>query len=343
VTVLHSVFGLLLHSNLAVPGLPIVTAPYVAPDIEPDVELFFGVDPGASGKIPAGPEGLVYVSSYTGDDGQPALRVWKIAGGDFLRMEYYDGARFWLDRRGTRVWATWNEPLQIEDAATYLLGPVLGLLLRLRGVICLHASAVALEARVAGDKCAVIFVGCVGSGKSTTAAALGRRNHPIISDDIVALTESENRFLVMPAYPYLSLWQDSAEMLFGRDAALPRFSPHYEKRQLVLDENGLAFAARPLPLGAIFLLAERTAEESAPSLEPVTPRQSMLRLVADSYATNLLDPEMRAREFALLGRLLAVVPVWRLHPHQEPSRIGSLCELVEGHCQGLEWRASRPV
>lgn len=90
------------------------------------------------------------------------------------------------------------------------------------------------------------------------------------------------------------------------------------------------------------LLAERTAEESAPSIEPVTPRQSMLRLVADSYAKNLLDSEMRAREFELLGRLLAVVPVCRLHPHLEPARIINLCELIESHCLELSLRSSRP-
>ena len=128
-------------------------------------------------------------------------------------MEYSDGAQFWLDHQGTRVWATWNAPLLLQDVATYLLGPVLGLLLRFRGVICLHASAVVL------DDCAVAFVGSEGAGKSTTAAALARRNHAVISDDIVALAENEDRFLVLPAYPYLSLWSESAEMLFGPDTA----------------------------------------------------------------------------------------------------------------------------
>jgi hypothetical protein len=147
----------------------------------------------------------------------------------------------------------------------------------------------------------------------------------------VALAEDENRFLVLPAYPYLSLWTESAEILFGQDAPLPAFSPNYSKRQLSLERNRLGFATRALPLGAIYLLAGRTSEERAPFIESVPPAQSMLRLVADSYATNLLDSEMRAREFALLGRLLAVVPVYRLHPHQDPTRIGRLCELIETH------------
>jgi len=90
--------------------------------------------------------------------------------------------------------------LTTEDAATYLLGPVLGLLLRLRGVTCLHASAVALADR------AIAFVGSEGAGKSTTAALLARKGLAIISDDVVALVERDALFTFIPAYPYLSLW-----------------------------------------------------------------------------------------------------------------------------------------
>jgi hypothetical protein len=332
VIVFHSVFNLLVRSNYPVPGLPLSSEMGTVPDLE----LFLTVDPRIAETIPTALEDVVYVSTYTDNDGQPALRISKSADGEFLHMEYSDGAQFWLDRQGTRVWATWSAPLLVEDVATYLLGPVLGLVLRLRGVICLHASAVALENR------AVAFVGSEGSGKSTTAAALACRNHPVMSDDVVALTESKNGFLVSPAYPYLSLWSDSTEMLFGHADALPSFSPRYEKRQLGLGEKNLAFAARPLLLGAIFLLADRRAEDSAPFIQPVAPQEGMMRLVADSYATNLLDPSMRAREFELLGRLLAVIPVFRLHPHQLPSRIDSLCDLVERHCRTLGVSRTQP-
>jgi len=67
---------------------------------------------------------------------------------------------------------------------------------------------------------------------------------------------------------------------------------------------------------------------AAPDIELAEPRRSVLRLVVDSYATNPLDSKKRAREFALLGRLLAKVPAYRLQPHQDPALVGSLCELV---------------
>ena len=68
-----------------------------------------------------------------------------------------------------------------EDLAIFAAGPMLGLLLQLGGRIVLQASAVA----VAGG--AVLFCGPTSAGKSTLAAALGRRGYPTICDDLCAI------------------------------------------------------------------------------------------------------------------------------------------------------------
>ena len=271
-------------------------------------------------------EELTYVSSCTAESGAPALQIWKTASGAILRMEYFDGMQFWLDTAGRAVWAQWPASSSLEDAATYLLGPVLGLVLRLRGVACLHASAVAI------GNGAVAFAGNEGAGKSTTAAAIARRGHGVISDDIVALVERDGAIFVSPAYPYLSLWPDSVNLLYGPDKALPRFSANWEKRQLALAENHLQFQGRPLPLRAIFVLGERSMDETAPYVEALEPREALLALITNSYATNTLDKDMRAREFELFGRLTAILPVWRLRPHKDGSRIDRLCDLIEERC-----------
>src|SRR5437763_793523 len=79
---------------------------------------------------------------HAGADGQPTLKVWQ--GGEASHVVFSEGAEFLIDRLATRVWARWAAPMTLEDAATYLLGPVMGLLLALRGVTCLHGSAVAV-------------------------------------------------------------------------------------------------------------------------------------------------------------------------------------------------------
>ncbi|MGH9700667.1 MAG: HPr kinase/phosphorylase [Candidatus Acidiferrales bacterium] len=260
---------------------------------------------------------------FKDDAGEPILKIWNLGGGKFLRLAYPDGMQFWMDREGTKIWAVWPARSSLEDAASYLLGPVLGLLLRLRGTTCLHASAVEIHGR------AVIFPGEEGAGKSTTAAALARRGHAVLSDDVVALAERDGIFLVLPAYPYLSLWEDSVKMLYGAEDALPAFSPNFDKRMLSLATHNLRFEKQALPLGAVFLLGDRSADDRAPWVEALNPHENLVSLVVNSYATNLLESNMREREFVLLGRVAAAVPVRRLHAHEHSQRIDALCQLIE--------------
>src|SRR5258708_4473008 len=164
-------FGLHFRCNLALPGVK----PTTSLTENCDVQLHLGISPHPRMKDTIGDEELTYVSSDIEPTGEPSLRVLRVDGGSFVRLAYADGTQFWLDRKRENVWATWPAQLTLENAASYLLGPVLGVLLRLRGVTCLHASAVSF-----GDRC-VAFVGAAGSGKSTMAAALARRGYGAMS------------------------------------------------------------------------------------------------------------------------------------------------------------------
>ena len=72
------------------------------------------------------------------------MRVFRVRDGQYYKFCYADETEFVVDKAGTEVWAAWREPLTLEDTATYLLGPVMGFVMLLRGVVCLHASAVAI-------------------------------------------------------------------------------------------------------------------------------------------------------------------------------------------------------
>jgi hypothetical protein len=313
----HTVFSLNIRSNVPIPGLPCLDESFEAVD----VEIHLGTSPYYVSQTSAAAEELAYVSSYTNESGNAGLRIWKSPDGLYLRLEYYDGTQFWLERAGKEIWAIWPKESTLEDACSYFLGPVLGLLLRLRGITCLHASAVALE------DCSVVFVGAEGAGKSTTAAAFAREGHGVLSDDVVALSEVESGFLVVPAYPHLCLWPESVAMLFGSADALPHFSRGWEKHRLALGDRETRFEHRPLSLGAIYILGERRGDP-APTVEPVRPQAGLLSLVADTFANKILDREMRAREFEVLGRLVTCVPVRRVFPHSDPSRVHDLCRAI---------------
>lgn len=336
----HTSFGLTFHSNLPLPGVPTASkssdASGNSSQTPCDVSLHLGMAPADSSLGTRQHEELTYTSSYLDDKDQPVLQIWQALDRSFLRLAYADGTQFWIDQQRVNVWSTWPEELSLENTFSYLLGPVLGLLLRLRGITCLHASAVAFD-----DWCAV-FVGAEGAGKSTTAAAFAALGQPVLSDDVVALgwaspvtskstpvldTSRTSLFYVSPAYPHICLWPDSAEMVPGLPENLPRLAPDWDKRRLALGAHGVLYAPRPLPLAAIYIFVERRAD-LAPAIEPCLPKTALLSLVANTYANNVLSPELRAQEFSLLDSLVASVPARILTPHCDPARLVEMCSLI---------------
>jgi hypothetical protein len=245
-----------------------------------------------------------------------------LPGGEYVGFFYGDGARFAVELRGREVWADWPENYSLEDACTYLLGPVMGFVLRLRGIVSLHASGVAI-----GDR-AIAIAGIPGAGKSTTAAAFASTGFPVLSDDLVALADKGAQFFVQPGYPRVNLWPDSVRRLFGSEDALPRITPTWEKRYLPLGGNGHHFASTPLPLGAIYILDSRNAALTTPVLEDVSGEAAFMALVANTYVNYLLDRDMRRTEFEILGRVASEIPIRRVRPPGESSTISNLCEAI---------------
>jgi hypothetical protein len=321
----YSVFGLHLRTNLPIPGM----LPDKSYTDACDLEVHLGLPPHSTDEYAPRSEELTYASADTNATGEPTLRISKINEGALVRLVYEDGTQFWFDRRRENIWATWPDTSSLENAASYLLGPVLGVVLRLRGVICLHASAVAF-----GDRC-VAFVGSAGAGKSTTAAAFAQQGHGVLSDDIVALQEHGGSFQVMPAYPHICLWPESVEMLYDSAEALPRLIPDWDKRRLSLGEQGTRFESRRLPLAAIYVLSER-GQDPAPYVEAIRPQSALLALVAETYANKILDKETRAREFAVLGRLVSIIPVRRVYPRQDTRRLEDLCRTIREDLSSLD-------
>lgn len=260
-----------------------------------------------------------YVADYKSECGEPALRVFRVLDGKYYRFCYADETEFLVDKTGTEVWAQWCEPLTLEDTTTYLLGPVMGFVMLLRGVVCLHASAVAI-----GDE-AIALLGPAGSGKSTTAAAFAERGYSILAEDVVTLDDRGDHFLVRPGYPCIRLWPASVKALYGSESHLPKLTPNWDKCYLDLSDN---FQKEPLRLAAIYHLSERRHDAVAPFVHTLDRAEGLMSLVANTYATKLMDKQMRAREFELLTRVLNNVPVRRVTPHSEIARIPELCTRI---------------
>jgi hypothetical protein len=324
----YSIYGLGLVANRPVPGVP------TSPITSVGVRLYFGFLPPWLNELTPQQIETSYITEYTDESGQPGLIVFKLLGGKYFRFCYADQTEFVLDQTGSEIWATWPDTLTLEDTTTYLLGPVLGFVLLLRGLVCLHASAIAV-----GNE-SIALVGPAGAGKSTTAAAFSELGHSVLAEDVVTLDDRGIHFFVRPAYPCIRLWPASVKALYGADAELPKLTPNWDKRYLDLTQTPEQFQSNPLPLAAIYQLAERQDDPAAPFVQPLDRTEGLISLIANTYATNLMNKEMRALEFELLGRVLAHVPLRRVTAHTNPNRITQLCECILEDFESIKLRRS---
>jgi hypothetical protein len=326
----YQAFGLTLLADRPIPGLPELPDPAspgsTRPDVEVQIELV-GELTGAS-SIDGSPNarearGEPWYESPRDGLGHRLTVTRRGSDGSFL-FSYSDGTRFFVEPSGGLVRAAWPSTVTLEDVATYLLGPILGFVLRLHGVVCLHASGV-----VVGGRCVGILAPG-GHGKSTIAAAFARHGHSVVTDDILVIAERGGRFWIEPAYPRLRLWPQSVIDLFGAEDALPRITPKHptwDKRYLDLTAEGYSFQKIAVPLAVIYSGRE---DESAslPRFESVTGKDAFLDLLANSYAAYLLDRQMREHEFDVLGRVAETVPMRRFRIRRGIDQLEALREAI---------------
>jgi hypothetical protein len=325
-TIHYPIYGLNLTANIALPG---PTAMGSEQSEFPIVEVTLGSLPSWLTERPDESDTAPnwYPSNSFELEQQPIsqLQVWQIDRDRHFYCYYRDGTIFVVSRLGDRIWATWPENLTIEDTATYLLGPILGFVLRLRGTVCLHANAIAIDDRV------IAIVGESGAGKSTTAAAFAERGYGILSDDVVPIVECGDTFTIQPAYPRIRLWNNSVRALYGEAESLPRLvptHPTWDKRYLDLNQSGYKFQSESLPLAAIYYLQERSDDPACPQISPMTIPEQLITLVSNTYANYLLDKSLRAGEFEFLSRVVTQIPVRQIVPHSEIARLPELVDAI---------------
>jgi hypothetical protein len=163
------------------------------------------------------------------------------------------------------------------DVRSYLMGSIFAALCHQRGLLPLHASAVAADAG------AIAFLGASGAGKSSMAAFLGRRGYRIVADDICLIDPAASRERrVVPVAPWLKLWSTTLEALGEGHSGLPRIFSDDDKYRVRLDED-----ASPIALARLILL-ERGEDETKPILERLTPVQALHALLDHTYQAWLV-------------------------------------------------------
>jgi len=232
-------------------------------------------------------------------------QIFRYCRSGILHFRFSDETHFYVSPDGREIWTQWVAPFTSEDMATYLLGPIMGYILRLHSLVALHASSVLVDGR------AVAFIGPGGAGKSTTAASFAMRGHAVLADDVSAIEVVGGRFMVRPSYPHLRLWPDSAQALVGDAEALSPITPNWDKRDFPLCA-AQQFATAAADLEAVYILAPREDNALAPFIEPITLQSALLELIGNTYSNVLLDPGMRANEFSVLSGLVGTVSIKRI-------------------------------
>ena len=277
---LHRAAGLVIAADAPIPGLPITTA-----SRPPD--LFIHLESPAPWQHL--PVEEFYRSEYLNAEREPIVTVGRTSCG--FRFQYADGTVIWIEKTGDQIWCRSATGATLEDTAIYLTGPVLGFILRQRGHLALHASAV----QIGGG--ALAIVGPHGAGKSTTAAALVTRGFPLIADDVMHVRRTTPGWVAEPYAPGLRLWPDAVGMVLGHGASLPRLTPTWDKRLLEVDGVKFMAATEPVVVHAVLFIEEAEPANDAPCFVRSSAAETVVRLAAHSSASHLLNDSARAREF----------------------------------------------
>jgi hypothetical protein len=243
-------------------------------------------------------------------------RLTRVAGTGRDTVFLRDGVGAFRLRDGEEITADPARGADPRVVRAHILGPMIALLLHQRGRLVLHASAVNVSGR------AVAFLGGSGWGKSTIAAALYRRGHALVTDDVLVLELGPDGAVAFPGIPQLKLWPDALRALGDDPTLLPSLHGGTAKRSRAARRR---FTGLPIPLGRIYILAGR----GRPSTPRLHARQATVELIRHTYTARLLghlDPVPHLRLCAALANML---PVARLGVPRSLARLDDVARTVE--------------
>lgn len=335
----YRLYGLTIATTRSLPGLDSIALPDLndaTVDATVDVTVNLLGTPHPESKL-LHPEFWKASEQAHQDEG---FFLWTTQDGDdtYWRLRSHDDEGtldFVINADATQVWGFWSGDEWFRDAVSLLLGAVMGHVLRLRNVLCLHASVVAVQNK------AIALIGNSGAGKSTTAAALARQGFSVLTDDIAALYRVDQHLWVQPGYPSLRLWSPSLQALQLPIAELPQISNRWDKRFVELQTQpnpsggSIAtqpqthrFTAHPLPLSAVYVLSQRDPNLTQVSIEPLALTQALQHLLIHSYGRGILTRSQKQAEVEQFAAIAKTLPVRHVCRPDDLQQLDDLCAAI---------------
>jgi hypothetical protein len=157
-----------------------------------------------------------------------------------------------------------------------------------------------------------------------------------VTDDLLALDARGHGVRAHPGGPRVRLWPEAVDILYGPRRDLPPLTPNWEKRYL----TPVGRVREPLALSAVYLLDGRRGDSSAPRIEPLTPAEGLLNLLANVRGEAHPDGDSQRREFELLGRVAREVPMRRVTPSTDPALLDRLCDAILADVSAIRGEAA---
>jgi hypothetical protein len=192
-----------------------------------------------------------------------------------------------------------------RELALFVIGQVAVSVLRARGAVVLHTSAVVTSGGAAA------FLAPKGGGKSSLAAGFVGEGAPLLTDDVLVLDLHGDQALGRPSLAVMKLWQQTLDGIGAGELELPSLLPGIDKKLLRI-EGDLRLAEQPAPLYVLYVLDRRSAAQlgdASISITPLSGQQALATLMAQTSWIELLAPAEIAALLPVYARLARQVPV----------------------------------
>ncbi len=145
---------------------------------------------------------------------------------------------------------------------------------------------------------------------------------------ILILLKFEEKILAFPGYARMRLYPNSFKNMSALPNDLPPLAANWDKCYLDLASDSYSFQDKPVPLKVVYLLDWSDSENGGPAIVPVKPVPAVPLLAANTYRNELLDSDMRKKEFFFLSRLAAKIPVRKVQPLDDITEIPRLIDTI---------------
>jgi hypothetical protein len=283
---------------------------------------------------------LTGLARWQGDDREPDVQILQgDVADDFiadrtriaLDAQDKDLCRFYVPqvglfeiRNGSKVIVQMEAGALRGDLHACLTGTVLGMLSLLQNLLPLHASSVLMGGR------AICFLGHSGAGKSTLAAALARRGHALLTDDVCAIdVTAAHGPVVLPSGSVVRLADRSQGVKSTLTCGGERLGADRVKQHVRFTPA----QTRAVPMGTVYRL-EKLQCNVTQSVREIAGKESLVLIFRDLIRYDVAKKlGMTASLFASAARLCSFTRVCILSRRFELSSLGETVDLLERlHC-----------